>query len=670
MNRPTSAPTRILVVESDFDRRRVFLEHVEAYCARVSKSWHSTSLGIETHCAPPEDDCLFLITFANPGEDAVSKVCEAVADNEPFEVACFRINPFADLTFIQEVNALWRIDRDLQAIAIAGEGACDWATINEQLESDGRLFLLRDPLCADEICQLSLSVAAQRRNSQSIRRELRDASATIDELKSQLGQARFSENRLAHAAVHDSLTGLPNREFIRQLIAECATRKTAGQAALMFIDVDNFKTINDSLGHRVGDKLLVEFAKRLQQVGEYRQADPNANQTYCARLGGDEFVVLVKGLSENAEAERIALAMQEYVTATYKLEKHEINIGVSIGITFFEAGVTAAEQLMHFADLAMYRAKFGGKQCVAIYDEAMHRAESRRLYLETALRTALSKDQLSLQLQPIYQLADDKLIAVEALLRWTLDDGTKVSPDEFIPLAEHTGLILPIGRWVIEQACQTIVELNDIAQNATAQNPTVQNAARQQPEPIWVSINVSRRQLATPGFATEVIETLQRYSVDGEQLCIEVTEQTVLEVNNDIRENIEQLRAAQVRFFLDDFGTGQSSLTCLHKLPIDVVKIDRSFVSTMEANAEFECIVSAITTLAHSFGTKVVAEGIESEMHIDSLSSLGCDWGQGFHCGRPMGSEQFKALLQSKSLKSVLPISVAEPAAESTTPTL
>ncbi|GAB5402013.1 MAG: hypothetical protein Aurels2KO_02440 [Aureliella sp.] len=626
---------RVLVVESDMDQRLAFLNLLESYCARSDCSWASTTLPVQgsNRVVEPTASRVFEVTFVKTCGEAVEKACDAASRSRPFEVAFVRFERHAELEFSQTVSALWRVDNDIHTIGVASSQGCDWPAVSRRLGESDRLFLQFAPLNADATCQLMMSLSAKRQGNIAQRRALRDAESANLDLQAELGQVKFSEHQLAHAAVHDGLTGLPNREFIKQLVADCADADNTGttKTALMFLDVDNFKNVNDSLGHRVGDQLLIEFSNRLKEVSKYRGGESAEQSTYVARLGGDEFVLLAKGLSSSEEAERIALSLQDHVTQQYMLGGNEINIGVSIGITFFGEGIDAADQLMHNADLAMYRAKFGGKQCVAVYDETMHRMAARRLYLENALRTALRDSQLSVVHQPMYRLSDRKLMALESLLRWTLPDGTAVSPSEFIPIAEDTGLILPIGEWVIEEACKTIRDVN----RGTAKDDGS----------VWVSVNVAQRQLSTPGFARRVEEILRHFEIDGSSLCVEVTEETILAESSEVRENIDALRAMNIRVFLDDFGTGHSSLNCLHKLPIDVVKVDRSFVSTMEANPDYECIVSAIITLAHSFGATVVAEGIESDVHVEQLKVLECDWGQGYLYARPMVSGDLKQLI-------------------------
>lgn len=627
---------RLLVVESDLDQRLAFLNLVESYCAGSDYSWTSTTLPVDVSSEPVDSSAgqTFEITFARLGEEAIAKVCDAAANDRPFEVAFVRLGDHNGVDFSNALNSLWRVDEDLQAVALAPAEPSDWSGTAKRLTRNDRLYLLNTPVQAEELCQIALSLSAKRSGMIACQREIRELAARNRDLQAELGTCKFSEHQLAHAAIHDGLTGLPNREHIRELIAELAQDAKPNSAALMFLDVDDFKSVNDRLGHRIGDELLVQFSQRLKETPKYRQGTGATQATYVARLGGDEFVLLAKGLRSSQEAEEIATALQQHVTAPYKLGQHAVNIGVSIGITFFGEGIRAADQLMHNADLAMYRAKFGGKQCVAVYDDAMHRVATRRLYLESALRSALSNNELSVMHQPMYRLSDGKLMALETLLRWTLEDGTSVSPDEFIPIAEDTGLITPIGDWVIAETCKTIRELNRDAKHTH--------------DYIGASVNVAKRQLATVGFASKVKAILEEFDVQGRELCIEVTEETVLDASDIINENIAQLRAMNVRLFLDDFGTGHSSLNCLHKLPIDVVKIDRSFVSTMEANNDYECIVSAIITLAHSFGAAVVAEGVESNVHVEHLEVLGCDWGQGFLYSRPLAAPALEKLIADK----------------------
>ncbi len=574
-------------------------------------------------------------------EHALKTACEALAAGLPFDLAILTTNRLRAWEVVGELEGLWKVDPDLQVIVQPGPNTPKLSDSLSSLEHPDNVFLLRQAATSDELHQMVRALISKRRKAVSSRVQMRTLESRNMELQTELGESRFTENRLAHAATHDSLTGLPNREFIRQRIAECAIEHSEeSNSALLFLDLDNFKYVNDSLGHNIGDALLVQFASRLRAVEEYRASEGPGQETYVARLGGDEFVLLLKGLDDSQDTERIAHALQRHLTEGYALDGHDVRIGVSIGIAFFGEGITAPEQLMRNADMAMYRAKFGGKQCIAVFDNAMQQATARRIMLENELRGAIRRNAFSLHHQPIFSLSTNEPVAVESLMRWKLADGSDVSPDEFIPIAEETGLIVPIGKWVIREALRTVARINQ---------------SRQENDQLSISVNVAKRQLLDPHFIQFVEECLLQSGQSGKCLNIEITEHVVLDGSKHIQANLETLRRLGVRIFLDDFGTGHSSLTCLHKFPIDVVKIDRSFVSTMESNEHYACIVGAIVTLAHRLGASVIAEGVETQQHVDQLKALECDWGQGYHFSRPLSKTALAELCGEEECVAPVP---------------
>lgn len=624
---PKFTHRRILVVDKSEQALARFTDVFQSFNSSCEESAGESGICGVASFPPPADslqpcDQPFAVTCSSRHEEAITAVYESIVAVRPMEVVFLDIDPTPDFDAVEMITSLWRLDPDLQIVAYADPRTCPWDKIVARLGVNDRLFIQYQPMERDEIIQFAIALSEKRRTQIGARKQLRILESSNLDLQAELGQSRYSENQLAHAATHDGLTGLPNRESIRDIIAESVSESSTDSCtALMFLDIDNFKSINDSLGHCVGDVLLIEFAKRLRNIEKYRDGEKASQSTFVARLGGDEFVLLLKGLETNQDAERIALTLQQHLTENYALDGHDLNIGVSIGITFLGEGVTAPEDLMRNADLAMYRAKFGGKQCVAIFDDAMHKAAARRLHLESSLRSALRQNEFSMRHQPIFRLCDQELVSIESLLRWTLSDGSEVSPDEFIPLAEETGLIVPIGNWVLQQACQTISQINA---NATGD------------QRISLSINVAKRQLQEPNFVEVLAESLERFQIDGSDLNLEITESCVVDGPESILATLQAIRALGVKIFLDDFGTGRSSLSCLHGFPIDVVKVDRSIVSTMESNPHFESIVAAVIALAHSFGTTVIAEGIEVEQQRDRLIDLGCDWGQGYLFSKPL----------------------------------
>ncbi len=478
--------------------------------------------------------------------------------------------------------------------------------------------------------------------------EFGDLSANIDMMVYQLGalftsneqlhdeidQRKQAESQLQHAATHDSLTQLPNRNHLKSILAQRFAQKPAVDGALdalIFLDLDNFKIINDSLGHAIGDELLIQIGRRLQDsLQTVAQESIASHLNMVARLGGDEFVIFLAGLSSEEATKKFAEQIRRDLCRRYTIAGHELTIGTSLGIAFTNEAMTNPEELMRNADLAMYRAKFSGKQCLAVFDHAMHESVLKRLELEEGLRTVLKDGGLRLVYQPIFDVRTGTVKGLESLVRW--DHATKglINPVDFIPVAEEIGLIVPIGRWILEEACRTIHKLNSTRKNQL---------------PISVGVNVSKRQLADPDFVNVLKEVLETEHVPASQLNLEITESMIMDSPEQIVDCLSEIRSLGVRIHMDDFGTGHSSLSCLHRFPIDVLKIDRSFVSTMEVGDDYESIIHAIITLAHNLDTKVIAEGIETPRQLQQLRDLECDFGQGYLYSKPKPIEELADLL-------------------------
>ncbi|MEM6732334.1 MAG: EAL domain-containing protein, partial [Myxococcota bacterium] len=390
-------------------------------------------------------------------------------------------------------------------------------------------------------------------------------------------QRKEVEAQLAHDAMHDGLTGLPNRSLVHDRLtrAMARARRNYQNFAVLFLDMDRFKTINDSLGHLAGDELLLEAAKRMASC--LRETDT------VARLGGDEFVIIIDELAEETDATRVAERIQEKLQRPFELSGHEVYSTVSIGIALYNDRYKDAEEMLRDADIAMYRAKAAGKACYRVFDEAMHRRAMDLLRLETDLRRAVERNEFRLQYQPIVDLESRVMVGCEALLRWDREGHSSLLPEGFISLAEETGLIIPIGRWVTRMACEQLREIN-----------------RRRDEELRLSINVSGRQFAQPDFADEVDAIIRQSGVRPDSITLEVTESVIMEDPEFARRMLEQLKALDVQLAIDDFGTGYSSLSYLQKFPVDRLKIDRSFVSLLEEGGYELEIVKTIIHLART----------------------------------------------------------------------
>ncbi len=421
-------------------------------------------------------------------------------------------------------------------------------------------------------------------------------------------------------AFHDVLTGLPNRGSILSSIQDAIHRNDDDHFALLFMDFDGFKLINDSLGHEAGDALLKEIACRLQN--NFREMD----RMQAARLGGDEFVVLLEGLDRPADAIKVAERLLHVLSKSYKLGSNLIYSTASIGIVTNECRYQSASDMLRDADLAMYEAKSSGKARFVCFDRSQREKVQSRLSIENDLRDALSKDEFVLAYQPIVSLETGRMAGVEVLLRWIHPKRGLVGPDTFISVAEETGMIVSIGSWVIDEACRQFAEW--------------QNALPAADRPPCVHVNVSRIQLMSANLVKVVDESLARHAVPPECLHLEVTESVIMNDPKFTITVLNNLRQLGVKIDMDDFGTGYSSLSCLHEFPIDVLKIDRTFVANVTRVRDFSALLHAVLTLADNLNLQVVAEGIEHLDQLATLQALGCGYGQGYLFAKPMPADE------------------------------
>jgi diguanylate cyclase (GGDEF)-like protein len=465
----------------------------------------------------------------------------------------------------------------------------------------------------------------------------------MGQIGTQLGRVverRQNEEQLIHDASHDPLTHLPNRALLLDRMARAMAshhRHPESRFAVLFIDLDRFKVINDSLGHGTGDELILQAAARFSAT--LRQSDILSRCVDCgdtddrgtlARLGGDEFVVLLEELHDTSEAAKVAVRLQSALDPPFEIRGSQIFVSASIGIASSDTGYTRVEDVLRDADLAMYRAKASGKARYQVYDTRMHTQAVRRLEIENSLRLAVERDELLVYYMPIVAMDTGSVRGFEALVRWNRPGVGLVAPGAFIDVAEDTGLILPIGEWVLRQACTTLrrwqIDLPGCSH-------------------LTMNVNLSPKQFAQTTLVDDVQRVLADTGVNPAHIKLEITENCMAENSEKAVAVLAKLRSLGVELSLDDFGTGFSSLSRLHRFPLQNLKIDRSFVGRMTEDSESLAIVRTIVRLARDLRLKVTAEGTETEEQMHALQALNCDFAQGFFYSAPLPEPEAEALL-------------------------
>jgi diguanylate cyclase (GGDEF)-like protein len=443
------------------------------------------------------------------------------------------------------------------------------------------------------------------------------------QLQAEIVERRQAEARVHHMAYHDSLTGLPNRALLADRLdrAMLAAQRSDRGLAVMFIDLDRFKTINDSLGHMTGDQLLKEVANRL--CSAVRASDT------VARLGGDEFVVLLPGIRNADESSHVAQKIIDALAAPFPLEGRLLHISPSIGICMYPDDGKDVATLMRNADAAMYHAKASGRNNYQYFTQTMNLAAAQHFEMESSLRSALALGQFELHFQPIMDIATRRLATLEVLLRWRRPASGLVMPDQFIPIIEDNGLIVPIGEWVIRRACEQSMEWQ-----------------RQGLTPVPLAINLSPRQFMHRGLVDAIRRILDETRIDPALLEFEITETALMQHGEHTMAVLNEINAMGIRLSIDDFGTGYSSLAYLKRFPVRKIKIDRAFVRDLEHSAEDRAIVAAITALSESLQLSIVAEGVETEEQFELLRKQGCDYAQGYLFSKPVLGVRAQLMLE------------------------
>lgn len=531
------------------------------------------------------------------------------------------VNPAMVTLFGYGRNELLELDVD--SLFADGERLAD---LRETVSDEGSIRDVEVRLLGKDGRERTCLLTLARERSQA------EGDAAYHAIVHDITARKHAEERVRHAALHDSLTELPNRTFFLNRLRRIFQRvkyEAEYCFAVLFLDVDRFKLVNDSLGHRAGDELLIMIAELLPKL--VRPED------IVARFGGDEFTILLLGLSGAEEVERVADRIQHGLQAeTFEVRGHEVYVTASIGVALSTRDYGSPEEMIRDADTAMYTAKEDGRGRWTIFDDAMHEQAVFRFGTQTALQRALDRGEFVLHYQPLVAIETHEILGFEALLRWRHPKRGLLLPAEFLPVAEETGLIIPVGRWVLSEACRVAAEWR---------------AAGPEDAELTMAVNLSVRQLLVPGFGGVIRSILEETGLPGSALQLEITENVLLENSSAVHETLSELDDLGIGLCLDDFGTGYSSLAYLKDLPVRLLKIDRSFVSRVvgPADGSVAGMVETILSLARQMGIGAIAEGVETEDQRACLLGLGCAHAQGFLFSRPVEQDVARSLLDREA---------------------
>jgi diguanylate cyclase (GGDEF)-like protein len=634
MSAPESQRERILVIDDEASVRNAYLSSLSPTKtgSAAMDALDAALFGGGKHeplSAAPE----FEVDTAQQGEEGLAKVKRALSDGRPYGMAFVDMRMPPGWDGVETIERLWEADPGLEVVVCTAYSDKPWEEVARRLGQTHRLLLLRKPFDVAEVSQLAYSLARKRRaerESESARAVLE---ATNQRLSSEMDARRTAENQLRF----DSLTSLPNRVLLQERIERCIERAKNDPAygyAVLFVDLDDFKLVNDRLGHAVGDSLLIEVGNRLRAC--VRAEDPAIRDTHIpARLGGDEFVVLIDGVSSAEGVSAIAKRIQMELGRPLRVAGHELATQCSIGFVVANAHADIPEDVLRDADAALYQAKSEGKGRVRGFDDSIRERVIAQRKLAADLKHAASGGQLRLVYQPIYVLESGVIDSFEALLRWQHPELGQVSPAKFIPVAEESGSIGELGTWALREACQQLRIWHDRFAEMRE---------------LSIAVNVSYWQLVDPALPDIVKTILSEVGLEGRFLHVEITESAFIENLQAVREHLVAIRSLGVKLHLDDFGTGYSSLSAFHELPIDAVKIDRSFVSAMNLKGTTTNIVQAIQTMASNRSLRVIAEGIENAEQLSQLQALDCTCGQGYYFSRPVDAGVAQELIQRRTV--------------------
>jgi diguanylate cyclase (GGDEF)-like protein len=612
---------RILVIDDNpaihHDFRKVLSAHAEHGAQAALGALEAEIFG---EPAPVSDRPNFEIDSAYQGQEGVAMVRQALLDGRPYSMAFVDMRMPPGWDGLETIERLWATDPDVQVVICSAHTDYDWTEVVGRLGHCDKLLVLRKPAEPIEVLQCATALSRKWEND----RLVRDQVGRLEEAISIRTHGLEAANRqLRHLSTHDVLTGLPNRVLLDDRLTQAMAHanRDKGSFALLVCNLDRFKLINDSLGHRAGDELLQEVARRL--LGVVRNVDT------VARFGGDEFVLVGNSIAGPEDAMQLAARAIEVLQGPVRVAGIDVHTSPSIGIAIYPADGASIEALLTNADAAMHSAKQRGRGTVQRYAPGMQAGTEDRVQMESELHSAIALKQFQLYYQPKVDTQTGEVRSAEALIRWVHPTRGVISPGEFIPLAEECGLIGAIGQWVIQEACR---------QAKAWQDDGVPS--------LRVSVNLSASQFRESALVDNIRHALDDARLQARYLEVELTESAVM---NDPEQSIailEQLSKMGVLVSVDDFGTGYSSMSYLRRFPIDKLKIDRVFIDEMATRPEDASIVRAIVSLAHSLHLKVIAEGVETPEQLEFLKAVNCDEYQGFHFSRPLPAVEFEQLIR------------------------
>jgi diguanylate cyclase (GGDEF)-like protein len=576
----------------------------------------------------------FEIDAALQGQEGVERVKQALIEERPYAMAFVDMRMPPGWDGLETIQELWKVDPHVQVVICSAHSDYDWTQVVAQLDHSDRLLVLKKPFEPIEVLQCANALTRKWDNERTLRRQVEDLEQVVEARTQGLEAAN---RQLRHLATHDALTGLPNRVLLDDRLTQAvahAERDGHSFAVAMF-DLDRFKVVNDSFGHRAGDRLIKEVAQRL--AGIARSTDT------VARLGGDEFLFIMDRLGSREDALQVARRAVEALSHPIQLGEVDIHASASIGIAMFPVDGKGVDTLIANADAAMYCAKQRGRNNIQSYASGMNAITQDKVKLESDLHGALTLNQLELHFQPKLETMSGAIHGAEALVRWRHPERGLVPPGEFIPLAEACGLINQIGEWVVREACRQ------------ARAWQLQGLP-----PLRVAVNLSAVQFRDGNLLHMIAEALAAADLEPRFLEVEITESALMSDPEESVKILEQLSRMGVVVSVDDFGTGYSSMSYLRRFPIDKLKIDRSFVNELLARADDASIVRGIVSLAHSLRLKVVAEGVETSEQLELLRTLGCDQYQGFCFSPAVPPAKFAELLVESRKKAEADNALAE----------